>query len=90
MTQQKPPILQMAIERNYFITTHHQAAVRFENFTEVKFRDILLTRIGHRESRLNRDSPAKPGQSRETGTYGRSICRYKIFLDSNSHRQGFF
>ena len=62
MTQQKPPILQMAIERNYFITMHHQAGVHFENFTEVKFRDILLTRIGHRESRLNGDSPAKPGR----------------------------
>ena len=46
--------------RNYFITTHHQAGVNFENFTEVKFRDILLTRTGHRDS---------PGQ---TGTYGRS------------------
>jgi len=33
----------MAIERNYFITMHHQAGVHFENFTEVKFRDILLT-----------------------------------------------
>jgi len=39
----KPPILQMAIERNYFITMHHQAGVHFENFTEVKFRDILLS-----------------------------------------------
>ena len=39
----KPPILQMAIERNYYITMHHQAGVNFENFTEVKFQDILLT-----------------------------------------------
>jgi len=37
----------MAIERNYFITMH-QAGVHFENFTEVKFRDILLTGTGHR------------------------------------------
>jgi len=29
--------------RDYFITMHHQAGVNFENFTEVKFRDILLT-----------------------------------------------
>ena len=29
--------------RNYFITMHHQAGVHFENYTEVKFRDILLT-----------------------------------------------
>jgi len=47
----KPPILQMAIERNYFITMRHQAGVHFENFTEVIFRDILLTGI----------VPAKPG-----------------------------
>ena len=39
----KHSILQMAIERNYFITMHHQAGVNFENLTEVKFRDILLT-----------------------------------------------
>jgi len=25
------------------MTMHHQAEVYFENFTEVKFRDILLT-----------------------------------------------
>jgi len=29
---------------------HRQAGVHFENFTEVKFRDILLTRTGHRDS----------------------------------------
>jgi len=39
----KPPILQMAIERNYYITMHHPAGVHFENFTEVKFWDILIT-----------------------------------------------
>jgi len=33
---------------------HHQAGVNFENFTEVKFRDILLTGMGHRDRRLNR------------------------------------
>jgi len=34
---------------------HHQAGVNLENFTEVKFRDILLTGAGHRGRRLNRD-----------------------------------
>ena len=62
----KPSILQMAIVRIYFITMHQQAGVHFENFTEVKFRDILLTRAGHRDRRLNRDSPG------QTETYGRS------------------
>jgi len=56
----------MAIERNYFITAHHQAGVNFNNFTEVKFRDILLTGTGHRDRLLNRGSPG------QTGTYGRS------------------
>jgi len=55
--------------RNYFITMHHKAGVNFENFTEVKFRDILLTGTGHRDRPLNRDSP---GQTR---TYGRSTAR---------------
>jgi len=36
----------------------HQAGVHFENFTEVKFRDILLTGTGHRGQTF------KPGQSR--------------------------
>jgi len=40
--------------------------VNFEYFTEVKFWDILLTGMGHRDRRLNRDSPG------QTGTYGRS------------------
>ena len=52
--------------RNYFITMHHQAGANFEIFTEVKFRDILPTRTGHRDRRLNRDSPG------QTGTYDRS------------------
>ena len=52
--------------RNYFITMHHQAGLNFENFTEVKLRDILLTGTGHRDRRLNRDSPG------QTGTCGRS------------------
>jgi len=30
---------------------HHQAGVNFENFTEVKFRDILRTGTGHRDRR---------------------------------------
>jgi len=62
----KPPISQTAIERNYFITMHHQAGVNFENLTEMKFRDILLTGTGHRDRRLNLDSTG------QTGTYGRS------------------
>jgi len=36
---------------------HHQAGVNLENFTTGKFRDILLTRTGHRDRRLNRDGP---------------------------------
>jgi len=48
---------------DYFITMHHQAGVNFENFTEVKFRDILLTGTGHRDRCLNRDIPG------QTGTY---------------------
>jgi len=40
----------MAIERNYFITMHYQAGVHFENFPKVKFRDILLTGTGQRDS----------------------------------------
>jgi len=63
--QQYSPV-QTAIERNYFTTMHHQVGVHFENFTEVKFRDILLTGREHRDRRLNRDSPG------QTGTYGRS------------------
>ena len=34
---------------NYFITMQHQAGVNFANFTEVKFRDILLTGPGHQD-----------------------------------------
>jgi len=49
----------MAIERNYFITMHHQAGVHFENFTEVKFRDIFLTGTGHRDG--------TPGQTFKLG-----------------------
>jgi len=45
----------MAIERNYFIGMHHRAAVHFENFTEAKFQDILLTGTGHRDRCLNRE-----------------------------------
>jgi len=56
----------MAIERNYFITMHHQAGVHFENFTEVKFLDILLTGTGHRDS---------PGQ---IGTCGRSRLKHNV------------
>jgi len=52
--------------RNYFITMHHQAGVNFENVSEVKFSDALLTGTGHRHKRLNRDSPG------QTGTYDRS------------------
>jgi len=50
---------------------HYQAGVHFENFTEAEFRDILLTWTGHRERRLNRDSPG------QTGTCGRSSNTHK-------------
>jgi len=56
----------MAIERNYFVTMHHQAEVHFENVIEVKFWDILLTGSGHWDRHLNQDSPG------QTGRYGRS------------------
>jgi len=48
---------------------HHQAGVNFENFTEVKFRDILLIGTGHRDS---------PGQ-----TYGRSNLNQNVKPKSN-------
>jgi len=50
---------------------HHQAGVNCENFTEVKFRDILLTGMGHRDSH---------GQ---TGTYGRSNLNQNLKPKSN-------
>jgi len=40
---------------------HHQDGVNFKYFTEVKFRDIFLTETGHRDRRLNRDSPGQTG-----------------------------
>jgi len=61
--------------RNYFITMHHQAGVHFENFTEVKFRDILLTGTGYRDRRLNRDSPGQ--------TYGRYNLNQNLKPKSN-------
>jgi len=48
---------------------HHQAGVNFENFTEVKFRDILLIGTGHRDS---------PGQ-----TYGWSNLNQNVKPKSN-------
>jgi len=65
--------------RYYFITMHHQAGVNFENFTEVKFWDILLTGMGHRNRRLNRDSPG------QTGTYGRSNLNQNLKLKPKSN-----
>ena len=61
--------------RIYFITMHHQAGVHYENFTEVKFRDILLSGTGHRDRRLNRDSPGQ--------TYGRSNLDQNLKPKSN-------
>jgi len=61
--------------RNYFVTMRYQAGVNFENFTEVKFRDILLTGTGRRDRRLNRDSPGQ--------TYGRSNLNQNVKLKSN-------
>jgi len=37
----------------------YQTGVNFENFTEVKFRDILLSWAGRLDRRLNRDSPGQ-------------------------------
>jgi len=54
----------MVIEQNYFITMPHQAGVHFQNFTEVKFWDILLTGTRYRDRRLNWDSL---GQTRMHG-----------------------
>ena len=62
----------MAIQRNYFTAMYHQAGVHFENFTEVKFRDILLIGTGQQDRRLNWDSPG------QTGTYGRSSYNHKM------------
>jgi len=64
--------------RNYFITMHHQAGVNFENFTEVKFRDILLSGTGHQDRRLNRESPG------QTGTYGESNLNQNLNLNLTS------
>ena len=61
--------------RNYFITMHHQAGVNFENFTEGKFRNILLTGTGHRDRRLNWDSPGQ--------TNGRSNHNQNVKPKSN-------
>jgi len=54
---------------------HHQAGVNFENFAEVKFRDILVTGTGHRDIRLNRDSPGQ--------TYGRFNLNQNLKPKSN-------
>jgi len=40
---------------------HYQAGVNFENYTEVQFRDILLTGTGQWDRRLNRDTPGQTG-----------------------------
>jgi len=61
--------------RNYFIAVHHQAGVNFEKYTEVKFRDILLTGMGHQNRRLNRDSPGQ--------TYGKSNLNQNLKPKSN-------
>jgi len=42
---------------------HHQAGIHFDNFTYVKFRDILLTGTGHRDRRFSTGTvPATPGR----------------------------
>jgi len=70
----------MATERNYFIKMRHQAGVYFENFTEVIFRDILLTGTGHRDS-LNRDSPG------QTETNGRSNNSWNVLATFDLFRK---
>jgi len=74
---QKPQVKAKSslLGQNYFITMHHQAGVNFENFTEAKFRDILLIGTGHRDRRLNRDSPGQ--------TYGRSNLNQNVKPKSN-------
>jgi len=60
---------------------HHPAGVHFENFTEVKFWDILITGTGYRDRRLSRDIPG------QTGTYGRSTDIARSFrLKMQLHR----
>ena len=54
---------------------HHQAGVNFENFTEVRFREILLTWAGHLDRRLNRYSPGQ--------MYGRSNLNQNLKPKSN-------
>ena len=60
---------------------HHKSGVHFENYPEVKFRDILLTGTGHRDRRLNRGSPG------QTGTYGRSSIDYNITYFARAYPQ---
>jgi len=59
----------MGIERNCFTTMHHQAAVHFDNFTEVKFRDILLTGTGHQDTCLTFWVPGLPPFFRTLESY---------------------
>ena len=54
---------------------HHQAGVNCEKFTEVKFRDMLLTRTGHQDRRLNYHSPSQ--------TCGRSNLNQNLKPKSN-------
>ena len=63
----------LSLSGRNFITMHHQAAVNFENFTEVKLRDILLTGTGHQNRRLD-----SPGQ-----TYGRTNLNQNVKPKSN-------
>jgi len=56
---------------------HYQAGVNFENFTEVQFRDVLLTGTGQWDRRLNRDTPG------QTGAYDWSNLNQNLKLKSN-------
>jgi len=51
---------------------HHQAGVNFENFTEVNFRNILITGTGRPDRRLKQNSPG------QTGTCGRSSLNQNL------------
>jgi len=75
-TSQKVPLSPL---QGYYESAAPTPGVNFENFTDVKFRDILLSGTGHRDRRLKRDSS---GQAR---TYGGSNLNQNIKSISKSN-----
>jgi len=63
--------------RNYFITMHHQAGVNFENFTEVKFRDILL--IGTQWHAEGGRTGRRPRASKTRGIQREKLQKFKCW-----------